>query len=168
MEKETKKYWLYLVIAWCIHNLEEGLTMSKWLEVNEMRIPPAQFISLSTLQQSLPIALILATLGLIVIPIFAISKKWDNRLFGIVLGICLVNAIGHILTSVAIADYSPGVVTGILLNLPLSLFILKQLFNHNLLKNFTWFHILAYGAIGLILSVSVVWVLAFSLNFIGR
>jgi len=80
----------------------------------------------------------------------------------------LINAIGHILTSVVFAGYSPGVVTGILLNLPLSLFILRQLFHHNLLKNFTWFHILAYGAIGLILSVSVVWVLALSLNYIGR
>jgi len=136
------------------------LTMSKWLEANETHLLPAQFIPVSTLQQSMPVALILATLLLIAIPIIAIYKKWDNRLFGIVLGICLINAVGHVLTSIVFAGYSPGVITGILINLPLSVFIIRRLFNHNLLKNFTWFHILAYGVIGLILSVSVIWVLA--------
>ena len=160
MEKETRKYWVYVVIAWCIHNLEEGFTVSKWLEANGTHLMPAQFIPVSTLQQSMPVALILATLLLIAIPILAIYKKWDNRLFGIVLGICLINAVGHVLTSIVFAGYSPGVITGILINLPLSVFIIRRLFKYNLLKNFSWFHILAYGVIGLILSVSVIWVVA--------
>jgi len=164
MEKETKTYWLYLVIAWCIHNLEEGLTMSQWLGANGTQLPPTQFIPLSILQQSMPIALIMATLLLIFIPILVIYKKWDNIVFGIVLGICLINAIGHILTTVVFAGYSPGAVTGVLINLPLSVWIIRQLFKHNLLKNFSWVHIFVYGTIGLILSVSVIWVLALTLH----
>jgi hypothetical protein len=53
MEKRTIKYWIYLVIAWNIHNLEEAMTMSKWLGVNETQLPHTKFISVSTLQQGL-------------------------------------------------------------------------------------------------------------------
>jgi hypothetical protein len=165
MENETKKYWIYLVIAWCIHNLEEALTMSKWLEVNGTQLPQTKFIAVSTLQQGLPIALIIATLLLFIIPVLVIYKKWDHRIFGIVLGMCLINAIGHILISIVFWNYSPGVITALILNLPLSIFIIRQLFKYNLLKNFSWFHIFVYGVIGLIISVSVVWVLALFLVF---
>ena len=168
MEKETKKYWIYLVIVWCIHNLEEALTMSKWLGINEAKLPYSEFIPISTLQQGLPIALIIATLLLILIPILAIYKKWDNRIFGIILGMCLINAIGHILVTIVFWGYSPGVITALIINLPLSVFIISRLFKYNLLKNFSWFHIFVYGAIGLIISVSVVWVLALSLYYAGR
>jgi hypothetical protein len=165
MEKITQKYWIYLIIAWCIHNLEEALTMSKWLGVNGTQLPSTKFIPVSTLQQGLPIALIIATLLLILIPILAIYKKWDNRIFGVVLGICLINAIGHILITIVFGGYSPGVITGLFINLPLSIFIIRRFFKHNLLKNFSWFHIFAYGAIGLIISVSVIWVLTLIIIF---
>jgi hypothetical protein len=144
--------------------LEEAMTMSKWLGVNETQLPHTKFISVSTLQQGLPIALIITTVILFLIPILAIYKKWDNRIFGVVLGICLINAIGHTLTSIVFWGYSPGVITALLINLPLSIFIIKRLFKYNLLKNFTWFHIFAYGIIVLIISISVVWVLALSLK----
>jgi len=167
MEKKTKKYWIYLIIAWCIHNLEEAWAMSNWLGINETKLPYTKFIPVSTLQQGLPIALIIATLLLFLIPILAIYKKWDNRIFGIILGMCLINAIGHILITIVLGSYSPGVITALLINLPLSVFIIRQLFKYNLLKNFFWFHIFAYGAIGLILSALVVWVLALSLYYAG-
>ena len=166
--KKTIKYWIYLVIAWCIHNLEEAVTMSNWLGINAMKLPYTKFIPVSILQQGLPIALIIATLLLFLIPISVICKKWDNRILGIVLGICLINAIGHILTTIVFWGYSPGVITALLVNLPLSVFIIGQLFKYNLLKNFSWFHIFIYGAVGLIISVSLIWVLALSLYYAGR
>ena len=167
MEKKTKKYWIYLVIAWCIHNLEEALTMSNWLGINETKLPYAKFIPISTMQQSLPIALIIATLLLFLIPILVIYKKWDNRIFGVVLGICLINAIGHILTTIVFEGYSPGVITAIILNLPLSVFIIRRLFKYNLLKNFSWVHIFAYGIIAFIPLISAVWLIALFLNYVG-
>jgi hypothetical protein len=117
----------------------------------------------ATLLHGLPIALIIATLLLIIIPVLAIYKKWDNRIFGVISGICLVNAIGHILTTIVFWGYSPGVFTGLLINLPLSVFIIRQLFKYNLLKNWSWVHIFAYGVIGLIISISIVWVLALTI-----
>ena len=168
MEGKTKKYWIYLVIAWSIHNLEEALTMSNWLGINATILPYTKFIPVSTLRQGLPIALIIATLLLFLIPFLAIYKKWDNRIFGIILGMCLINAIGHIFITIVFRGYSPGVITALLINLPLSIFIIRRLFNYNLLKNFSWFHIFIYGAVGLILSVLVVWVLALSLYYVGR
>ena len=162
---KTKKYWIYLIIAWSIHNLEEALTMLKWLGINEAILPYTKFIPVSIMQQTLPIALIIATLLLILIPVLAIYKKWDNRIFGIVLGICLINAIGHILISIVTWGYSPGVITALLINLPLSIFIIRQLFKYNLLKNFSLFHIFVYGAIALLIAISVIWVLALSLNY---
>jgi hypothetical protein len=164
MEKKTIYYWIFLVIAWNIHNLEEALTMSEWLGVNAARLPHTQFIPFTTLQQGLPIALIFATVLLLIIPIFAIYRKWDNRILGTVMGMCLINAIGHILTSIVFLGYSPGVITALLINLPLSVFIINRLFKYNLLKNFTWLHIFAFGAIILIISIALVWVVALAIN----
>ena len=167
METKTKKYWIYLIIAWCIHNFEEALTMSKWLGINEAKLPYIKFIPLSIMQQSLPIALIFATLLLFLISILVNYKKWDNKIFAIVLGICLVNAIGHVLITIVFGGYSPGVITAIIINLPLSIFIIRQLFKYNLLKNFSWFHIFAYGIIVFIPLISVIWVIALFFNYIS-
>ena len=168
MGKKTKNYWIYLVIAWSVHNLEEALTMPKWLGINATQLPYTKFIPVSTLQQGLPIALIIATLLLILIPVLAIYKKWDHRIFGIVLVMCLINALGHLLITIVFWGYSPGVITALIINLPLSIFIIRQLFKYNLLKNFSWFHIFVYGAIGLILSAWLVWVLSLLINYAIR
>jgi hypothetical protein len=166
--KKATKYWIFLVIAWNIHNIEEALTMSNWIGVNATKFPFAKFIPVSIMQQSLPIALIITTLFLFIIPILAIYKRWDNRIFGIVLGICLLNALGHILTSVVFGGYSPGVITASLLNLPLSVFILRQLFKANLLKNFSWMHIFSYAIIVFVISISAIWILALSINYLNK
>ena len=164
----TIRYWIYLIIAWSIHNLEEAFTMSKWYESNETKLPITEYVQISTIQQIIPIALIIATLLLILIPIFAIYKKWDNRFLGIVLGICLVNAIQHILTTIVFWGYSPGVITAFIINLPLSIFMIRQLFKDNLLKNYSWFHIFVYGVIGFITGISAIWVLTISIYYVFR
>jgi hypothetical protein len=153
----TTRYWIYLVIAWNIHNLEETLTMTKWYKSNLPKLPIADYISASTIQQIFPVAMTLATLILFLIPILAICRKWDNRIFGIVLGAYLVNAIQHILTTIVSWNYSPGVITALIINLPFSIFMIRQLFKNNLLKNFTWVHIFVYGTILLIIALTVVW-----------
>ena len=162
----TIRYWIYLVIAWNIHNLEEALTVSKWYESNVTNLPITEYVQISTIQQIFPIALIIATLLLFLIPILAIYKKWDIRLLGIVSGIFLVNAIQHILTTVVFWGYSPGVITAFIINLPLSIFLIRQLFKHNLLKNFSWLHIFVYGAIGFIIAISAVWILTISIYYL--
>jgi len=139
--------------------------MSKWYESNETKLPVTEYVQISTIQQVFPIALLIATLLLFVIPILAIYKKWDIRIFGIVLGVFLVNAIQHILTTIIFWGYSPGVITASIINLPLSIFMMKQLFKKNLLKNFSWFHIFAYGIIGFIVAISAIWVLTISIYF---
>jgi hypothetical protein len=153
----TTRYWIYLVIAWNIHNLEETLTMLKWYELNATKLPITNYISVSTIQQIFPVAMTIATLILFLIPILAIYRKWDNRVLGTVLGAYLVNAIQHILTTVVFGGYSPGVITALTINLPLSIFMIRQLFKNNLLKNFSWVHIFVYGTILLIIALSVVW-----------
>ena len=161
----TIRYWIYLVIAWSIHNLEEGLTMSKWYESNLNKLPISEYIEISTIQNIFPIALIIVTLLLFLIPILAVCKKWDIRILGIVLGVFLVNAIQHLLTTIAFLGYSPGVITALIINLPLSIFMIRQLFKHNLLKNFSWFHIFIYGIIGFIIAISMVWVLTVGIYY---
>jgi hypothetical protein len=142
--------------------------MSKWYEANYTKLPITGYIQISTIQQIFPIALIIATLLLFLIPILAIYKKWDNRILGIVLGIFLVNAIQHILTTIVLWGYSPGVITALIINLPLSIFMIRQLFKNNLLKNFSWFHIFIYGTIGFVISISVVWVLTMLIYYVYR
>ena len=165
------RYWIYLVIAWSIHNLEEALTMSKWYEVNETRFPfvrITEYIQIETIQQIFPIALIIATVLLFAIPVLAVYKKWDNRFLGIVLGIFLVNAIQHILTTIVFRGYSPGVITALFINLPLSVFMIRRLFKYNLLKNFSWVHIFAYGVIGFIIVIFAIWILTISIYYVVR
>jgi hypothetical protein len=164
----TTRYWIFIVIAWSIHNLEEALTMSKWYELNASKLPITEYIEISTIQQIFPIAIIIVTVLLLLIPVFAIYKKWDVRILGIVLGIFLVNAIQHILTTVVFCGYSPGLITAFIINLPLSIFMIIQLFKHNLLKNFSWVHIFVYGVIGFFIAISVVWVLTIAIYFVGR
>ena len=162
----TIRYWIWIVIAWSIHNLEEALTLSKWYEFNAAKLPVTAYIEISTIQEIFPIALVLATVLLLIIPILAIYKKWDTRILGIVLGIFLVNAIQHMLTTIVFWGYSPGVITAIIINLPLSVFMIRQLFKQNLLKNFSWLHIFIYGAIGFIIAISAVWILTISILYI--
>ena len=164
----TIRYWICIVIAWSIHNLEEALTMSKWYELNKAKLPITEYIQVSTIQQIFPIALIIATLLLLVVPIFAVYKKWGNRFLGIVLGIFLVNAIQHILTMIVFGGYSPGVITAFIINLPLSVFMIRQLFKNNLLKNFSWLHIFVYGIIGFFIVISVIWIVTLSIYYVGR
>ena len=162
----TIRYWIYIIIAWSVHNLEEAFTLSKWYESNLTNLPVTEYIQISTIQQIFPIALIIATLLLFLIPILAIYKKWDNRILGIALGIFLVNAIQHILVTIVFWGYSPGVITAIIINLPLSIFMILQLFKNNLLKNFSWFHIFIYGIIGFIIAISVIWVITMSIYYV--
>ena len=161
----TTRCWIYIVIAWTVHNLEEGLTMSRWYVSNEARLPATDFIQISTMQQIFPIALIIATLLLFIISILAIYKQWDTSILGIVLGIFLVNAVQHLLITVIFGGYSPGVVTACVLNLPLSIYLIRQLFKNNSLKNFSWLHIIVYGAIGFIIAIATIWVLAMSIYY---
>jgi len=161
----TIRFWIFIIIAWSIHNLEEVLTISKWFGLNEEKIPITKNIPVSTIQQIFPIALIIATLLLFIIPILTICKKWDNRILGIALGIFLVNAIQHILTTVIFWGYSPGVITAFIINLPLSIFLIRQLFKNNLLKNYSWFHIFVFGTIGFIVCISVIWLLTISMYY---
>ena len=161
----TTRYWIYLIIAWSIHNLEELLTISKWFGLNEMKFP-LKFISVSIIQQSFPIGIIIVTVLLILIPILAIYNKWDNRILGIALGVVLINAIQHILTTIVFWNYSPGIITALLINFPLSIFIIRQLFKNNLLKNFSWFHIFVYGTIVFIISISAIWVMTISIYYV--
>jgi hypothetical protein len=162
----TTRCWIYIIIAWSIHNLEEAVTMSKWYAANATRLPIPASIQVSTMQQIFPIALIIATLLLFIIPILAIYKKWDHRILGIVLGIFLVNAVQHILATIIFLGYSPGVITALIINLPLSIFLIRQLFKNKLLKNFSWFHIFIYGIIGFFISIAAVWLLTFSLYYV--
>ncbi len=37
-ESKVKHYWIYFVIVWNIHNLEEAMTMSKWIGSNKDKI----------------------------------------------------------------------------------------------------------------------------------
>ena len=164
----TIRYWIYLIIAWNIHNLEEFLTMSKWYESNVTRLPITAYIQVSTIRQLFPTAILITTLLLFLIPVLAIYKKWDVRILGIGLGIFLVNAIQHTLATIVFWGYSPGVITAVIINLPLSVYMIRQLFKNNLLKNFTWFHILVYGIIGFILSIATIWILTISIYYVGR
>ena len=112
---------LWLVpVLFAIHNLEEVPQMERWSK----RIPSHYSQPVTTRQFSLAVTLL--TLLVLVVTILAVNYP-ANRLFYLLVFefqvIILLNVfVPHVLTTVRFKMYSPGLVSGIVLSLPFSIF----------------------------------------------
>lgn len=166
--KNTGLYWYVMTGAWCVHNLEEALTMPAWIREYYDVFFTCLPVSEKILIGGFPYAVVIVTVLLVAFGYTAAGRGWDNRILALALGAFALNSIQHVAVSVIVRGYSPGAITALFVNLPLSFYILKKLFRHKLLKNFTWLGVFLYGALALIAAISVVWLLAVGLYALFR
>jgi hypothetical protein len=120
-------------ILLAIHNLEEAPFMEKWSRELPLPIHPVvstrQFVAAVTV---LTVAGFLLTyLGLTVIP--QPTGIWLILGVQVIMG---VNAVApHLVTTLRFRKYSPGVITGLLLNIPFSIYLLQRAMQEGFL---TW------------------------------
>ncbi|MEZ4994195.1 MAG: HXXEE domain-containing protein [Saprospiraceae bacterium] len=114
-----------LPIAFAFHNLEETLGMEKWSHT----IPAYMHRPVTTIQFGVAVFLFTA-LGFVVV--FARGLYPTERLYYYFIagfsGMLLLNVLmPHLLATVYFRKYAPGVITGLLINAPLTMFILIRL-----------------------------------------
>jgi hypothetical protein len=125
----SRRFWYFVVVlAFALHNLEEAIAASRMLDLMESRGPGYlrafySGIDVFTLRTSL---LILTVLGLLVTVTAARSptrpgSSYVMLVFGAIIGL---NALAHVALTVALRAYMPGLLTALLLTLPVSALLL--------------------------------------------
>ncbi len=122
-----------LPIAFAIHNLEEIFGMEKWTN----SIPAYIHAPVTTRQFAIAVALF-SVVGFVIIftknhfP----SEEFYMKIISGFAGMLFSNVFfPHIIATIFLKKYAPGVISGILINLPLSSIILYSIFYHNLLTS---------------------------------
>jgi hypothetical protein len=120
--------WL-LPVVYLVHNIEEGLSMIGWLGEHSSALPelfgkllPESFWEKFSIIRT--IALIIAVLLPLALAFFHRYKekyKFVVLLFVFAGWITFINGIQHIIFTLLLQTYTPGVVTALFINLPFSL-----------------------------------------------
>jgi hypothetical protein len=117
--------WLGFVII-VVHNIEEYLAMGPFLAAHRDQLPA--FLRSMTGEQ-FAVSLVIATLlGFFVIWFAARSRMngpWLVLAIAFQVGLVL-NALQHAVVGVWAGGYAPGVVTGLLLNLPYAVYLIRR------------------------------------------
>ena len=116
-----KKIIWILAITETLHNLEEAVWLPKWSQTAGIWQPVGTF--------EFRFAVIVVTLVFYgIIYYFSVSKsKLSGYMLGGALVMVLVNVlIPHIIAVIFIRRYVPGVITGIILNVPATLYLLQR------------------------------------------
>jgi uncharacterized protein with HXXEE motif len=137
-ERFRRLLWLVPVFL-ALHNLEEGLTMPSWFAANAAdvrQIVPAAIIAripidlaVAVSRPRLFVALAIATLAPLAITAVALSRKNRTGLYVVLMlqsVICINAVFPHILATLVLARYTPGVVTAACINLPFSWYLFRR------------------------------------------
>jgi hypothetical protein len=130
--KYLNKSILLLPFAFALHNLEEALTIAKW------SISNPNFYKAPVSTKQFLIAVILFTiLGFLVT--FSKRLYFAERYYYFVItgfaGMIMMNVIfPHLLGGIYLKKYTPGLITGLVINLPLTIYILMSLIKTNKVK----------------------------------
>lgn len=113
---------LLFLMSYTFHNIEEGLWLPKWSKYAERFHPPVA-------GNEFHFALIVVTLiGYILTFLFLVLGTTNEIVKYLYLGFVLMmsfNAIfPHLIATVALKRYAPGLLTGVFLNLPLGLYLI--------------------------------------------
>lgn len=130
--------WLVPVVL-TLHNIEEALTMPRWVMQNlpliQSNLPFGIQIDFTSFQ--LLVSLGIATVVPIAVTMLCINgEKKSARLFFLFLlqAIILINVfVPHIAVSLRILDYNPGVLTAVSVTLPFSLYLFRRAYREEYL-----------------------------------
>ncbi|UGB28779.1 HXXEE domain-containing protein [Metabacillus sp. B2-18] len=149
-ESKFKRILLLFPPLYLIHDIEEIITVEKFLEENSNIIP----FNVTALEFSFAFTLlwILASIGCFraFIGKRFIGMKPTSFLAFLVPGILLANGIGHLLQFIFFKDYVPGIVTSFIILYPYSFFTAKFLITERVI---TKKRLLNYLVLGFIIQV---------------
>jgi len=143
-----------LPVAFLLHNLEEVMTLEQWGNIQAGIFPSPP----TTAQFAIAVGLF-SLLGFIITYARPLNKR--EKTFYYVMagfsGMLLLNVfIPHLIGAIYLGSYTPGLITATLLNLPLSLSILKLLHKPNIFNTKQLIlSILTGGIIGTILAFTL-------------
>ena len=168
----TFKQLLWLIpIVLTLHNIEEALTMPRWVMANlpliKENLPIA--IDLQFTPAQLLFSLLIATVVPVVVTIACINgERRSAKLYLLFLlqAIVLLNVfIPHVAASIRMKQYNPGVVTAVCVNLPFSLYLFRRAVLERYLasREFALLFILAIVVYG-----PVAWMLHFGGEWLAR
>ena len=120
-----KLQWLF-PIAVTMHNSEEAVFMPRWVSAHSRHLP------LNPGAAKIWFGLLLLTLAAFAVTYLSTQKGkrsvWAYLLFGYVAAMLVNVVVPHIPATLAYGEYTPGIVTAILINLPvMSLLLFKAL-----------------------------------------
>lgn len=122
----------FIPLLFALHNLEEAPFMERWLKRISLPFRPQMSTSEFTF------AVVFLTLGIgLLTAISALNPPTGLSVFIMILiqAIMLVNAIiPHLVASLWYRLYSPGVLTGVLLQIPFSIYLFQRVMEDHLLN----------------------------------
>lgn len=140
----------YLILFFCfaitLHNIEEAIWLPKWSQQPSRFQKPVTSSEFHFAVIFITILAYLSAFSFLYTPESDVAK-W---IFIGFLGSMIINAIfPHLLATVLMKKYAPGLLTGLLLNLPVNSFIIYHMFSNHLI---VWKElILSTFAVGMIL-----------------
>ncbi|MED3575063.1 HXXEE domain-containing protein [Cytobacillus praedii] len=125
----------YLVIFFCfaitLHNIEEAIWLPKWSQQQSSRFQKP--VTSSEFHFAVIFITILAYLSAFSF-LYMPKSDFAKWIFIGFLGSMIFNAIfPHLIATVLMKKYAPGLLTGILLNLPINSLVIYQMFLKNLI-----------------------------------
>ncbi len=123
--KHLDKLISLLPFAFAFHNIEEALTIAQWSISN----PNFYKVPVSTKQFLIAVG-IFTIIGFLIT--FSIKKRLTEKHYYLIIsgfsGMIMMNVFfPHLLGFIYTKNYTPGLVTGLILNLPLTIYILNSL-----------------------------------------
>lgn len=130
--KTGLRVWIRLLpFAFTLHNFEEVLGMQKW----SRSIPNYIHPPVTTLEFLIAVSMF-SILGFVLV--FTRKVQQSEYYHQVIAGFCSILLLNvffpHLLATIIFNQYAPGVITALLINLPLSLMILWQLDRQKLLS----------------------------------
>lgn len=127
----SRSAWYLLVgLAFALHNSEEGLAARRLLEFLQSHAPRflREFYAGITVFELQVGLIILTALGIVVTAVAVRSSTASASAFGMMVfaAVLGLNAVAHIGLSIAARSYMPGLVTAIVLTLPVSVLLLLR------------------------------------------
>jgi len=118
-----------LPIIFAIHNLEEWLTIDRFLPLVRRRAPDwAAPLLEGVHQEGFRDALLIVTIVGVVIGLWALLRPHSQAALWtllLLLAVLLLNVASHLGSAVFLRGYSPGVASAVLLNLPFSVYVFR-------------------------------------------
>jgi hypothetical protein len=142
------------LVAFLVHNLEEGLTFARFQttfeKISAPFVPAGWFPSSGQFHIALVLVSIIAVI-MVLLTAGADPAGRAYKVFLLLTGILFVNSFTHLGEAIYLRQYVPGLVTAVKIMLPVSSLILNQAFREGTIGKRGLLVLIPLGLIGLIL-----------------